>query len=221
MSKTQKFRLSGRERWKLKKWFTVLAPEAFGSVPIATIPADEPWKLLGRKIEVTLYDLTGDVTQVHVRLYFQIWKVEGLTAYTRFSRFELARDYVRGLTRRKSSKVTAITNVFTKDGYKIRVTAITWTTYRCKTSQISAIRKAMMELINSFAAEHTLDELLLNVVSGELQQKLFEAAKKIYPIRKAEIYKIKLLAIPTPEGLKKAIITPRPGLLEAPYGTTA
>jgi small subunit ribosomal protein S3Ae len=34
-------------------------------------------------------------------------------------------------------------------------------------------------------------------------------AKKIYPVRKAEVYKSKLLAIPTPEGLKPAVIVAR------------
>ncbi len=220
MSKAQKFRLTGKERWRLKKWFTVLAPSVFGSIPIATTPADESWKLLGRVVETTLYDLTGDITQVHVHLYFQIWKVEGDTAYTQFKGHELARDYVRSLTRRKSSKVTAIVNVVTKDGYKLRITGIAWTTYRCKTSQKSAIRKIMMDTITKTAAEKTLDELIVSMIFGELAQTIFSEAKKIYPLRKVEIYKSKLLAVPTPEGLKKAVIVPRPGLVEAPYGTT-
>ncbi|MCI4436529.1 MAG: 30S ribosomal protein S3ae, partial [Ignisphaera sp.] len=42
---SQKFRLTGRERWRLKKWYNVIAPDYFGSVVIATTPADEPWKL--------------------------------------------------------------------------------------------------------------------------------------------------------------------------------
>ena len=220
MSKAQKFTLTGKERWRLKKWYTVLAPPVFGSIPIATTPADEPWKLLGRVIETTLYDLTGDITQVHVHLYFQIWKVEGETAYTRFKGHELARDYVRSLTRRKSSKIAAIVNVITKDGYKLRVTSIAWTTYRCKTSQKRAIRKIMMDLVTKTAAEKTLDELIVAMIFGELSQAIFNEAKKIYPLRKVEIYKSKLIAVPTPEGLKKAVIVPRPGLLEAPYGTT-
>jgi len=220
VSKAQKFRLTGKERWRLKKWYTVLAPPVFGEVPITTTPADEPWKLLGRVVEVTLYDLTGDITQVHVHLYFQIWKVEQEYAYTRFKGHELARDYVRSLTRRKSSKITAILNVQTKDGYGLRITGMTWTTYRCKTSQRRAIRKIMMDIISRFAAEKTLDELIQAMVFGELAQQIFAEAKKIYPLRKVEIYKSKLLYVPTPEGPKKAVIVPRPGLVEATYGTT-
>lgn len=205
-----KFRLTGRERWRLKKWYQVIAPPVFGEVVIATTPADEPWKLLGRVIETTLFDLTGDITQVHVHLYFQICKVEGDRAYTRFKGHELARDYMRSLIRRKSSKIAAIVNVTTKDGYGLRITGVTLTTYRCKSSQKRAIRKIMMDIITKRAAEKTFDELIQAMVFGELAREIFAEAKKIYPLRKVEIYKSKLLTIPTPEGPKPAVIVPTP-----------
>ena len=97
-------------------------------------------------IEVTLYDITGDLTQVHVHLYFQIIEVKGDKAYTRFKGHELSRDYMRSLIRRKSSKIQGIFDVVTKDGYKLRITAVTLTSYRCKTSQKKAIRKIMRDI---------------------------------------------------------------------------
>ncbi|MCC6045825.1 MAG: 30S ribosomal protein S3ae [Ignisphaera sp.] len=220
MSSAQKFRLTGRERWRLKKWYNVVTPEYFGSIVIATTPVDEPWKLLGRKVSATLYDLTGDVTQVHINLHFQIWKVEGENAYTIFKGHELARDYIRSLTRRKSSKVTAILNVTTKDGYLFRVTVMAWTTYRCNTSQRHAIRKILMDLVTKIASEKALGDFVIGMVFGDYNQTLFNEAKKIYPLRKVEFAKSKLLAVPTPEGLKKAVIIPKPGVTEAPYGTS-
>lgn len=210
MPARDKFRLTSRERWRLKKWYQVIAPPVFGEVVIATTPANEPWKLLGRVIETTLFDLTGDITQVHVHLYFQIYKVEGDKAFTRFKGHELARDYMRSLIRRKSSKITAIVNVMTKDGYGLRITGVTLTIYRCKSSQKRLIRKIMMDIITKKAAEKTLDELIQAMVFGELAQEIFTAAKKIYPLRKVEIYKSKLLTIPTPEGPKPAVIVPTP-----------
>uniref|UniRef100_A0A7J3QGJ7 Small ribosomal subunit protein eS1 n=1 Tax=Ignisphaera aggregans TaxID=334771 RepID=A0A7J3QGJ7_9CREN len=221
MSSTmQKFRLTGRERWRMKKWYNVLAPPSFGSVVIATTPVDESWKLLGRNIETTLYDLTGDITQVHIHLYFQIWKVEGENAYTIFKGHELARDYIRSLTRRKSSRVTAIFNVNTKDNYLLRLTVMAWTTYKCNTSQQRAIRKILMDTTLNIASTKTFDEFVIGMVFGDYTQQLFNEAKKIYPLRKVEFAKSKLVAVPTPEGLKKAIIVPRPGVLEASHGTS-
>lgn len=212
-----KFKLTGRERWRLKKWYTVTAPPIFGSISVTATPSDEPWKLLGRTIETTLYDLTGDITQVHVHLYLQIYKVnpDKQEAYTIFKGHELARDYLRSLTRRKSSKIVTIINVITKDGYTLRPTIMAWTTYRCKASQKHIIRKNMIDLVTKIASEKTFEEFVTGIIFGDFVSQIFNEVKKIYPVRKIEFAKSKLIAVPTPEGSKKAIITPRPGILEA------
>ncbi len=199
-------RASVRDKWKLKKWYTIVAPEVFGQAVLGSTPADDPDKLIGRVIETTLYDLTGDFTQVHVKLYFQIVKVEGDTAYTRFKGHELSRDYMKSLTRRKSSKIQGIFNITTKDGYGLRITATAFTSYRAKTSQKRAIRRIMQEKITAAARELTFDELIQAMLFGKLSALIFNDAKKIYPLRKVEIYKSKLLVIPTPEGPKKAVV---------------
>jgi small subunit ribosomal protein S3Ae len=201
-------RIPGREKWKYKKWYRVTAPPLFGEVEIGSIPADEDWKIIGRTVEVTMYELTGDISQLHIRFKFQIIGVEGDRAITRFKLMELARDYLRSLTRRKSSKVAGIINLTTKDGYGIRVTTAAFTTYRCKTSQKKAIRKIMFEILSKAASEKTLDEFI-KASLGEIQSQILQEAKKIYPIRKVEIAKIKLLTIPGPSGPMKAVVTPQ------------
>jgi len=203
-----KARIPGREKWKYKKWYTVVAPPLFGEVEIGSIPADEDWKVIGRTVEVTMYELTGDISQLHIRFKFQVVGVEGERAITRFKLLELARDYLRSLTRRKSSKVAGIVNLTTRDGYGIRVTAATFTTYRCKASQKKAIRKIMFDVLNRESSEKTLDEFI-KASLGEIQSKIFQEAKKIYPVRKVEIAKIKLLTIPTPSGPVKAVLVPQ------------
>ncbi len=195
-----------KDKWKMKKWYQVIAPPVFGNVVLGTTPADDPLKLIGRVIEVTLYDITGDLTQVHVHLYFQIIRVEDTKAVTRFKGHELSRDYMRSLIRRKSSKIQGIFDVVTKDGYKLRITAVTLTSYRCKSSQKRAIRKIMRDIIVNGAKEMTLDELIQAMIFGKFAQEIAVAARKIYPIRKVEIYKSKLLEIPTPEGPKPATV---------------
>jgi small subunit ribosomal protein S3Ae len=201
-------RIPGREKWKYKKWYVITAPPVFGEVEIGSIPADESWKVIGRTVEVTMYELTGDISQLHIRFKFQIVRVEGDRAITRFKMMELARDYLRSLTRRKSSKIAGIINLTTKDGYGIRVTAAAFTTYRCKASQKESIRKIMFEVLQKAASEKTLDEFI-KASLGEIQTEIFKEGKKIYPLRKVEIAKIKLLTIPTPSGPAKAVVTPQ------------
>ncbi len=203
-------RASIRDKWKMKKWFRVVAPPIFENLPIGTTPSDKEWKLLGRVFEVTLFDLTGDFSKHHIHLYFQVHDVKDDIAYTRFKGHELARDYMKSIIRRKSSKVAAIVDVTTKDGYVLRVQGVVLTAYRCKTSQRKAIRKEIVRVLKEKAESMTLDEYIKAMIFGQLAIDLFEAAKKIYPVRKTEIYKSKLLYIPTPEGPKKAVIVTHP-----------
>jgi len=205
-----------RDKWRLKKWYEVIAPSVFGNVSLGTTPADDPRKLIGRVMETTLYDITGDFSMVHVHLYFQIIDVdeESLKAYTRFKGHELARDYMKSLIRRKSSKVQGIYNVVTKDGYGLRVTGVVLTTYRCKTSQKKAIRKIMGEIITRKASELSLDELVKAMLFGQLANDIFEKAKKIYPLRKVEIYKSKLLTVPGTDGRPQPAVVVSPLMYE-------
>jgi small subunit ribosomal protein S3Ae len=195
-----------KDKWKLKKWYEVLAPELFNNISLGTVPADDPDKLIGRVMETTLYDVTGDISQVHVKLYFQIIKVEGDKAYTWFKGHELARDYMRSLIRRKSSKIQGIFDITTKDGYVLRMTIVALTSYRCKSSQKRAIRRIMRDYITSRAPELTLAELVSETLSYKISNEIAERARKIYPIRRVEVYKTKLLMVPTPEGPKPAVV---------------
>lgn len=195
-----------KDKWKTKNWYEVVVPEIFGGISLGTIPSDDPDKLIGRVMETTLYDITGDITQVHVKLYFQVVKVEGDKAYTRFKGHELARDYMKSLIRRKSSKVQGIFDVQTKDGYVLRITTVCLTSYRCKTSQKRAIRRVMRNYVVQKAAELALAELIQEVLKGTISNEVAEHARKIYPIRRVEVYKTKLLMVPTPEGPKPAVV---------------
>ncbi|MEM2007026.1 MAG: 30S ribosomal protein S3ae [Sulfolobales archaeon] len=195
-----------RTKWRAKKWYTVLAPEVFGGVPIGSIPADESWKLLGRVIETTLFDLTGDFTKHYIHLYFQVYKHDEENAYTRFRGHELSRDYIKSITRRRSSKITGIIDTVTSDGYALRVVGLVLTAYNCYASHKRAIRKVIFQTINEWAQKNSFDEFIKAMVFGNMAVDLMSRAKKIYPVRKAEIYKSKLLAISTATGLTPAVI---------------
>ena len=199
-----------RDTWRVKRWYTVVAPPLFGEAQLGITPTDDPDKLIGRVMEVTLFDITGDFAHVHIKLYFQVVKVEGEVAYTRFKGHELLRDYIRSLTRRRSSKITGIYQVWTKDGYSFRVTGLVFTRYRCKTSQKKAIRLKMREVIEEKARNSTLDEFIEAMIYSDREDSLAfhidEAARRIYPVRKVEVAKSKLLFVPGKEGPEKAIV---------------
>ncbi|AEH25164.1 30S ribosomal protein S3ae [Pyrococcus yayanosii] len=196
MAKPRRKAGATRDKWKLKQWYIIYAPDFFGGQEIGLTPADDPEKVIGRVVEVTLKDLTGDFTKGHVKLYFQVYDVKGQNAYTKFKGHKLARSYIRSLVRRRTTRIDGIFNITTKDGYKLRVMGMAIAMRRIQTSQERAIRKIMQEIIYRKAEELNFKDFILEAVTGKMAEEIAREAKKIYPLKRAEIRKIKVLAEP-------------------------
>jgi small subunit ribosomal protein S3Ae len=185
-----------RDKWREKRWYMMVAPSTFGNVEIGETPSGNPKNLIGRKVETTLYAISGDFNQIHVKLYFQIKEVKGDKAYTHFSGHDFTRDYLRSLVRRGSSRIDGIFEVTTKDGYKIRTYAIAFPMRRAKTTQQAAIRDVMRKVITRRAKRLNFDAFIQECVLGKIGSDIYNKAKTIFPLRKSEIRKSKLLEQP-------------------------
>ncbi len=182
-----------KDRWRSKVWYNINAPEIFGASQIGETLADSPNKLEGRVTQITLQDITGDFSQMHVKLNFQIDRIVGLDAHTTFVGHDLTSDYIRRLTRRKHSKMDGIYDVVTLDGYRIRIKPMAITERRIKTSQQEAIRREMANVVSEGASKATLPEVIRAMISGEMSKLIFRRCKPIYPIKRVEIRRSQVL----------------------------
>lgn len=178
-----------------KAYYKILAPSAFGFAEVGGTFASTPEHLKGRTVWVSLYSLTGDPAQQHIKLSFQIVRVEGDKALTVFKGHDIARDYLRSLVRRGTSRVDGIFDVYTKDGCKLRIMVLAITLKRAQTSQEKAIRKVMMQTVESKAQQLNFDEFIQEMVLGKVASETFNAARKIYPLRRVEVRKSKVLEL--------------------------
>jgi small subunit ribosomal protein S3Ae len=171
----------------------VMAPPYFGNAELGAIPSDEPGKLIGRIIDSTLYEITNDFAHQYLKMFFQINEIDGKTAKTIFKGHEYSRDYLRSLVRRRTTKVDALFNITTKDGYKLRIAVCAFTLARIKTSQEKIVRNIMDKIIKKKAAELTLDQFAQEIVLGKIASDIYNEAKKIAPLRHVGIRKSKLV----------------------------
>ena len=191
-----------KDRWRAKKWYTVVAPEMFDRAQLGETLADDPKKLMGRVMEVTLHDLTGDYSKMHLKLYFKIIRASTNEAFTKFIGHDTTTDYIRRLTRRKRTKMDAVYKVTTKDGYILRVKPLVITEHRIQTSKQHAIRRIMEEVVKKSSEESTFSEFVKKMLSGEISAKIAKAAKPIYPLKRVEIRKSEVLFEPLVEEKK-------------------
>jgi small subunit ribosomal protein S3Ae len=195
-----------KDRWKAKEWYKIHAPMMFNQVQLGETPSADPSSLIGRTTEVTVHDLTGDFSKMHVKLKFRVDDVRGFEAHTIFVGQDLTSDYIRRLTRRKKTKTDHVIDVRTKDGYVVRIKPMSITDKRIQASQETAVRTLMTVETQKLAADMTISELVKAVISGELARKLSNVSKVIVPIKRVEIRKTEVIQMGSKEAQNQSIV---------------
>jgi len=183
-----------KDKWKEKRWVTVFAPESFNNIPIAYVPITSDKTAVGRVVEVTLFDiLKGDPSQHQYKLFFQIDKVTEEKATTVFKRYEYAKEFLRSLIRRGSSRINFVIDSKTKDGYVFRIKILTLSHRELNTSRKRALRLEAKKQIERIVPQMTIDEFVQAACYGKINSDIMAATKKIIRVRHVGLEKVRLL----------------------------
>ena len=189
-----------KDKWKAKEWYKIHAPRMFNEAEIGDTPSSDPEFVIGRTAEVTVQDLTGDFSKMHIKLKFKVVSVEGTDAKTAFVGHDLTSDYVRRLTRRRKTKTDHVVDIVTKDGFTYRIKTMSIAERRIQSSQEDAMRRIIGETLVQIGKEKTLSEIVKSIVSGDLAK----ACRIVIPIKRIEVRKSEVLA--SGEGEPESII---------------
>jgi len=185
------------DKFSLKTWYKIIAPESFGGEQIAETPASDPEYVIGRTLQTTMMDLMNDYKKMHVKITFKVYEVKGDTALTHFHGHEYTRDYLRSMIRRRRTRIDGIFNITSKDGARLRASVIALTPFRCKSSHEKGIRQVMKTVITKRAEKLPFDKLIRDIVSGKMATEIYKKAKKIHPIQNVDVWKTRVLNLPT------------------------
>ena len=182
-----------KDKWKEKRWVTVLAPDSFNNVPIAYVPITDDENAKGRVIEITLFDiLKGDPSQHQYKIFFQIDKVTKEKATTIFKKYEYAKEFLRSLIRRGSSRINFILDTKTKDGYIFRIKVLALSHRELNTSRKHALRIIAKDVIEKTVPHMTIDQFVQASCYGKINSDIMAATKKIIHLRHVGLEKVKL-----------------------------
>ena len=183
-----------KDKWREKRWVTVIAPDSFNNVPIAYVPITSDETAKGKVLEVTLYDiLKGDPSQHQYKMYFQIDKVVGDKATTIFKRYEYAKEFLRSLVRRGSSKIEFVLDAKTKDGYIFRILVLGLTHRPLNTSRQRAFRLIAKDVMEKTIPQMTIDQFVQATCYGKINSDIMGAAKRVIRMRHVGLEKVKLV----------------------------
>lgn len=182
-----------KDKWKAKEWYKVHASRMFNEAEIGETPAADPATLIGRTAEVTVQELTGDFSKMHIKAKFKINSVDGYNAKSVFVGHSLTSEYVRRLTRRKKTKTDHVVDVKTKDGFVIRIKPMSIAEKRIQASQEDAMRRIMHDVLMQMGVENNLSDIIKAIISGDMARDLAKACRTIMPMKRIEIRKSEIL----------------------------
>ncbi len=162
------------DKWKKKKWFSVVASKVFDSRPLGETPAEKPINLIGRTMKVTLDTVTGQRAKRDIIVFFKYADVQGQTINTKISKFQLNKGTYSRLVRRRNSKVDFIGKIRVVGG-EARLTIVAITETKATKKQKAGIRKLIskeISILNGKQFEEVVRETLLGSFSSDLQKKV-------------------------------------------------
>ena len=183
-----------KDKWKAKRWYTIRAPrQPWHFKVIGETLGEDDQLLIGRMYEITQQEVDGDFSKMHVKLKFRVTEIIGQDAITEFAGHEVLKDHVRRQVRRYRGKIDDVIDAITEDGYYVRIKPFMITQGRVKTSQKQGIREACRNTVLQAAARNTWVSLQKLMLTGELEQMIDKAVRKVASVKTIIIRKSQLV----------------------------
>lgn len=179
------------DKWKSKKWYSVVAPPMFDGKEIAEVVASDDKYLQNRIIRKSLMELgtSGSQLAMFTNLRFRLTEVSGSTAHTKLIGHDIASSYIKTFARRGKSLIHQIVDGKTKDGEDLRLKIIAVTGQRVSENTKRNIRQALVEEALKGVAEGNFDDVMQDLLFGKFSSKIFTRLKQITRMRRVEVWK--------------------------------
>ena len=175
-----------------KQWFEIIAPKMFGERIVGETLAVDPKYLMGRKIHVSLMELSRNYSQFFINLELRIEKIEGNKAFTKIIGHDIMRERIYRMVQRHGRRVDVIQDVVTKDGIKLRIKTVFMLLRRVGTSVKDAARTYARQSVEDYVKETRFEDLMEKIIKGEMQVQLKRQCSRVYPVGQLEIRKTEL-----------------------------
>ncbi|MBN2014644.1 MAG: hypothetical protein JW778_05645 [Candidatus Altiarchaeota archaeon] len=178
--------------WKQKQKYMIVAPENFDLHELGETFSKDSESLIGRTIDVSLKDLTGDKTKQHLKLVFEIKEVKGNKAHTGFKEFNVNPGYLRSKVRKGSTKIDYVKRMEIEPNKRIQIKVVAVTHETVQTSRDKDMRAKITEILDRYK-NTKLDEFVQSTLFGKLGTEIYREIKKIAPIRRVEIEQVRVI----------------------------
>ncbi|MFA5049621.1 MAG: hypothetical protein WC501_01300 [Candidatus Micrarchaeia archaeon] len=183
------------DKWKLKKWYDIIAPAMFQNKVIGEAVAIDENSMMNRIIEVGSGELgigaeEGRRSFSTIKVKLRVIEVKGKQAHTKYIGHQTLQSYLKTLARRGRSVMDVVLDVETKDGEKFRFKTIIISANTLSQNTKKNLRHAAKEAILEAVPQLTAEEVIMETLNGKLSGKVYSKIKQITRIMKVEIKKL-------------------------------
>lgn len=177
----------GVDKWRKKKYFSILAPKLFQERELGQTIAYDSSSLQGRRMDSNLMMLTGNIKKQHINLTFIVDRVQGDTGFTRVQRYEVLAAAIKRKVRRQRDRLDESFTCVTKDNKIVRMKPLVITAIKTSRPVKSDLRNKVIQHIINSVRKVDYDSLVMDLINEKLQREIASTMKKIVPIRFVDI----------------------------------
>ncbi len=182
-----------RVKEKKKLWYRIISPKIFGRKEIGESYLASPETAIGRKLQLNLRDLTGNVRDQNVYVGFLINQVQGNQLYTSTVGYKLATAYVKRAVRKNTNRLDDTFRLKTSDGSRVVLKSLLITINKTHRSVQAALRKQLGESLKEELEKTDFETFISNLVNNRVQLGIKKRLRKIYPLKEIAIRQLALL----------------------------
>jgi small subunit ribosomal protein S3Ae len=192
-----------------KEWYSVIAPAALReSKSVGWTCCKKPTGtqivsdfLKNRVAEMSYADITNSAKDVSKRIKIQIDDIQGSSCFTSFYSYELAREKIAAMLKKRQTLIEIISEIKTTDNVVFRIFIFAVTSRRqnqvklnsyAKASKVRALRKRLFAELATIASSKSSKDFIHEVVTDAFNSQLEKVAHSVIPGVKLQIGKLKL-----------------------------
>ncbi len=179
----------GKDKWKEKSWYTIVAPNYLGEKEIAISPAYDDNGMIGRKVEVPVSEFTGNFKKASTKAIFKVIACQGRKCSTIFIGHSVSDDFIKRMVRRRKERIDIVRNVSTKDGYNMSVKTVVVTDGKLTNTKRIEIRRTLEQFLDEHSKDMPYEDFTRYLIGDEIYNDMVSSTRDVYPIRKLEIRK--------------------------------
>ena len=177
---------------KKKVWYKVIAPKIFANKEVGESYLQSPESAVGRKLNVNLKDLSGNIKDQNVQISLQITNVDGSLLKTSVTGYQLTTAYVKRCIRKNCTKIDDYFLFKTKGGKKVVLKSLIITSNKTQRSVKTKISNELGKLLEEEIKSTDLATFISKLVTRRVQLDLKKKLKKISPLKEVSVRSLKI-----------------------------